>query len=453
MSRPGRRALAAALAAALVALWALTAAPRGGPPEPLIVHWGLGTFLQDAAATWCTAWIVLALLGGELRATLRRAAAATAGVVALVALLELPAWLGWVDYGRRLGLPQHLLQTRVKPWENPGNVRDPELLYRHRPGERFRGWTEGDLVQRFGIATDRAYFTDVGYDRNGFRNPTDLDAAAIAVIGDSFVEGALVAQGELLSARLAAALGAPVANLGVAGYGPQQELVVLERYALPLGVRRVVWLFFEGNDLSDAERYERARADPNLLNPEVRPSLQRSLTWNALGRLAQLTRRRRTLDSDYARARSGRVQTGAELGQSMYFAVPLRPLDERALEELGLVETVLERAAERCRAAGAVLVIAFAPLKLRVYADLCAFPADFAFGAREPSDLPQRLARFAAGIGVPFVDLTPELCAAASRGELVYFLDDGHWTAAGNAVAARCLLGVLGALEREASDR
>jgi lysophospholipase L1-like esterase len=41
--------------------------------------------------------------------------------------------------------------------------------------------------------------------------------------------------------------------------------------------------------------------------------------------------------------------------------------------------------------------------------------------------------------GVGFVDLTPALTAAASRGELVYFPDDTHWSAAGNAVVAQAL--------------
>ena len=44
--------------------------------------------------------------------------------------------------------------------------------------------------------------------------------------------------------------------LGHSGYGPQQELVVLKRYGLRLHPRTVIWTLFEGNDFSDAERYE-----------------------------------------------------------------------------------------------------------------------------------------------------------------------------------------------------
>ena len=46
-----------------------------------------------------------------------------------------------------------------------------------------------------------------------------------------------------------------VANLGQSGYGSQQELVVLKRYALPLHPESVVRVFYEGNDLRDAARY------------------------------------------------------------------------------------------------------------------------------------------------------------------------------------------------------
>ena len=47
-----------------------------------------------------------------------------------------------------------------------------------------------------------------------------------------------------------------MANLGVAGYGAAQELIVLNRDALPLQPRVVAWFFFEGNDLYNDYQFE-----------------------------------------------------------------------------------------------------------------------------------------------------------------------------------------------------
>src|SRR5205823_13062293 len=90
----------------------------------------------------------------------------------------------------------------------------------------------------------------------GFRNVRDLREAKVVVLGDSFVEGGLVAADNLMTATLERLLGCNVANLGQSAYGPQQELAVLKRYAGPLRPRLCIWTFYEGNDLEDVERYE-----------------------------------------------------------------------------------------------------------------------------------------------------------------------------------------------------
>ena len=56
-------------------------------------------------------------------------------------------------------------------------------------------------------------------------------------------------------------LGVSVRNYGTAGFGPGQELLVLEEYVLPRRPRRVVVGFFAGNDLVDAERFESFQRD------------------------------------------------------------------------------------------------------------------------------------------------------------------------------------------------
>ena len=50
------------------------------------------------------------------------------------------------------------------------------------------------------------------------------------LLGDSFVEGWYVSDDQTVAAQLAARLGRPVANLGVAGYGALQALRVLRSH-------------------------------------------------------------------------------------------------------------------------------------------------------------------------------------------------------------------------------
>ena len=40
-------------------------------------------------------------------------------------------------------------------------------------------------------------------------------------------------------------------NLGVGGFGPLLELAALTEYLTPLKPPVVLWVFFEGNDLTD----------------------------------------------------------------------------------------------------------------------------------------------------------------------------------------------------------
>ncbi len=99
-------------------------------------------------------------------------------------------------------------------------------------------------------------------DEHGFNNPLGLhkkDEVDVALIGDSFVQGACVQQGEDVASRLrASALRA--LSLGNGGDGPLSELATLIEYAAPLRPRVVLWFYYEGNDLLDLEAERRVPA-------------------------------------------------------------------------------------------------------------------------------------------------------------------------------------------------
>ena len=85
----------------------------------------------------------------------------------------------------------------------------------------------------------------------------------VATIGDSFTDAMTLPVELGWPARLASLLGVSVRNYGTAGFGPPQELRVLEEYVLPRRPRFVVVGFFAGNDLQDAARFEQKGSAPS----------------------------------------------------------------------------------------------------------------------------------------------------------------------------------------------
>jgi len=361
---------------------------------------------------------------------------AIATVALLLMLLELPAALRLLDY--RVVFRSGPALATGKPWQNPHNRMDDELLWIHRPGQHITGTASGDMVAWLGIATDRRYPVDVSYDSNGFRNPRDLDSATVALVGDSFLEWSNVAQQDLLGSVLERRLGVPVANLSQAGYGPHQERIVLSRYALPLRPRVVVWEFFEGNDLADLNRYEEWSGNWTRIQSDLGGFSERSFLNNAYRMARMVASTRRTTDAPTARRRSCTITAGAARDSTVYFAYPGIPLRERERTALAKTQELVADGQAEARQHGAQLVLMFIPTKFRVYRDRCSYPPEGEAKLWVVNDMPERLATWAARQNLPFLDLTAALTAAAG-GPLLYFPDDGHWTPRGHQVAADTL--------------
>lgn len=94
-------------------------------------------------------------------------------------------------------------------------------------------------------------------DRHGFNNPdSEWDSPQVEwlLVGDSFTQGSAVHSGEEIAGKIRATTGSTAINLGISGNGPLIELATLKEYAESLQPKKVLWLYYEGNDFSNLFR-------------------------------------------------------------------------------------------------------------------------------------------------------------------------------------------------------
>ena len=430
MKAPWRAALIAGACAGLWLLWRLTALEDA--EWALWRHYSPATTLINIALSaliLAGAYVLYALDDAAER--IGRVALIGGSLICAVGALELPVLLTSYDYSA-------ILHTRANDtWLQLAmgvNRPDPELLHVHKPHTRYQGTVRGNLVQ-FGIPNPAAYQVDVAYDGNGFRNDRDYTRAEIVAIGDSFVEGAEMPRGETAAAQIARVLGVDVVNLGQSSYGPQQELVVLKRYGLPLRPSVVIWFFFGGNDLGDVDEYERRRSRlGELTAPQAMPD--RLFTRNAIIALARLTTGTRRTVSPTARLHAAEFTRADGTTQTIYVEANEGPWEQRQWDAAA---AALSSAQAAVHQSGAELLVVYIPRKLRVYRGfLRAEPGAYALSWKD-NNLPDALGDWCRDRGIAYLDSTGPLRSAVATGESVYLPDDVHWNAAGHRVVAHAV--------------
>jgi len=349
---------------------------------------------------------------------------------AAIVLLELPALFRVVDYRKIIG---------ANPLRS-NYIDDPELVYVHRPHSRLTGPATGGFASQvydIPLSEQTVYHWDGRYDRNGFRNATELMSAETVVLGDSFVEGTEGAPfpgAQLMTSLLTNAGGKVVANLGHNGYGPQQELAVLRRYGLPLHPQTVIWVFSESSDIGDAEHY-------GMLTRRVSnfwlAFFERSFTKNVLKQLRPHGKQPGAKGRGILHNAKGTLYT--------YFtsadAFSAGRLPKTTFPGLDETARSLQAAANFCAAQGCHVIFVYAPDKLRVLHDFCTFPPESIWRNYTPNDLPERMRRIMESITprIGYLDLTPALMDDVRSGAMPYSIDDYHWNAEGQRIAARAV--------------
>lgn len=411
------------------------------PDQPEIA--GLYSFRRvvfNLAVTAAALWGVYCLLGRRpMRHKVLVCVSQAIAIGVAVLLVEIPALFLGFDYRTVFGVATDATELEMS---SRNNRTDPILIHLHWPHSTFKGDVTGNLVH-LGIPRPQRYRAEVRYDRNGFRNDRDLDRADIVVIGDSFVEAAIVAREDTVVARLETLLKAPAANLGQIAYGLRQELEVLQRFGLPLQPKLVVWVLFGGNDLRDVEFYERQLTQVGRPRPPPTTE-QRLASRNALavaGKLvADTVRDLRGQPTPNALDHSGLYKRADGMRDRVYFSPPE---DTPNAHQWQVTVDTLMRAHQLTRAAGADFLLVYVPRKFRIYRPYLEVAPQHAIARWDLTDLPQRLGQWAKDQGIAFVDTTPPLADVVARGEHPYFIDDVHWNARGHAAAAEAIAATL----------
>jgi hypothetical protein len=127
---------------------------------------------------------------------------------------------------------------------------------------------ETDLLFPFGgvsnkvtvVSNESGKYMVIQSDRYGFNNPDfewDVRDTEWLLTGDSFTEGYAVQFGEDIAGQIRVITNQSVLNLGRGGNGPLSMLAALKEYAEIIQPKKVIWLYYEGNDLDNELNQEK----------------------------------------------------------------------------------------------------------------------------------------------------------------------------------------------------
>jgi hypothetical protein len=206
-------------------------------------------------------------------------------------------------------------------------------------------------------------------DEHGFNNPRGLyrpSGLEVAVIGDSFVEGACVKPGTEIVSMIRRKQPRTI-SLGKEGIGPLTELAILKEYAEPLKPKTVFWLYY-ASDLPDLVREKgvamlRRYLDEGFSQGLLRRRADVEAAWreflenkdsSSSGSADAVSRQRRS------RLRQ-QILRFAGLYYLRVFALNRYPLSKADREDLALFLSVMGSAKTRVEAWGGKLFFVYLP--------------------------------------------------------------------------------------------
>jgi hypothetical protein len=115
-------------------------------------------------------------------------------------------------------------------------------------------------------------------DRYGFNNPDNLwnSSSDAIVLGDSMTLGECVSPGKDFSTLLRSETNKSIINLGMGGNGPLFQLAVLKEYYQLAKPDKIIWVYYEGNDLLDLYNEKRNNILVRYFDPKFKQDLHKN---------------------------------------------------------------------------------------------------------------------------------------------------------------------------------
>lgn len=359
----------------------------------------------------------------------------------LLTAVSLAAGVAAVEAALRAFDPQPLREAyRAADTGGPITRRDRELGWTLKPD---LAWAAGSAPWESGLTTNAA----------GFRDGPHADVKApgayrVAVLGDSFVFGSGVPQEATITRRLSAHLGPgfEIVNLGVPGYGTDQELLTLRRWGRKLSPDLVLLGFFWNDVMENASDRIYGLPKPRFTLKDGRLVLYPPAGFTAPSTFARLDAYLASTSHLWSLLRSGLWSAGLAVGdirleRPVSIDLSLRTAPASRAGEFALTFALLGAVREEAALLGAPFAVFSVPPR---------FLAEPAVGARllKVYDLPpdafdedgfRRVREACEARGIPFVDLLPGFRREAAVGARLFQPTGIHWTEAGDDLAARLL--------------
>jgi lysophospholipase L1-like esterase len=274
----------------------------------------------------------------------------------------------------------------------------------------------------------------------------------IVILGDSFVSSMGVdvsdAFTEIMEFKLLK--NTEVLNFGVNGYGPAQELLLLRKRAIKYQPDLVVMVIFLGNDFNDIsglsdelDGYKRPKAfidnRGKLQFSGIPVPLSKKHTFSDSRKICGMPRSHFV---DF-------INKTIKLRKHEFNVVPAevflcrKNADARTKESYRLMGEIIKETNDFCKKNGATFMIAVAPSIVPVYEHLYWAEIKKKYSLNDHDYdlmLPNKIiSDICKNAGIPIVDLTSELKAAAKTGNDTYYFINLHWNKAGEQIVAEVL--------------
>jgi hypothetical protein len=317
---------------------------------------------------------------------------------------------------------------------------------------------EGEVVALSGLAgtttvlcNENGKYYIYESDQFGFVNPNESWAfrPELSLLGDSFTQGWCVPDGLSYAERMRSAVPSLV-NLGMNGNGPLSELAALREYGGELQPKKVVWFYFEGNDVEDlsvelgSSILRRYLSDPAYsqklrergleIDASMRARLDHLVTEEVAIDLQSILKKWRSETPDTLRLwlklwHVRRLLGLTDLKRGWPMTRYRHGHPEAEVEEA--FRGILRESRDRVSAWGGKLYFVYLPAH-----------RSFGYGILHPWR--QRVLSIAADLELPVLDMYEVFASQPDPLALYPFRRDGHYNVEGNALVARETLRFVG---------